>query len=88
MQNGEQVRLGVEHTGELREMQTDITQRLGITEDGYWPHVTLGLARAGFPRSDAEAMRLPTLDAPAPTLDMQQEMTATDFRILVKRPLT
>ncbi|MFC5239549.1 hypothetical protein [Streptomyces atrovirens] len=87
VQKGEQVRLGVELTSELREVQTGITQRLDITEDGYWPHVTLGLARCDFPRSEAEAMRLPTLSAPSAGLDMQQEITATDFRILINRPL-
>ncbi|MEU2062447.1 hypothetical protein [Streptomyces sp. NPDC013455] len=88
VQQGEQVRLGVDHTAELREIQTDITQRLDIAEDGYWPHLTLGLARSDFPRSDAEALHLPTLSAPAPGLDMQQEMSTTDFRVLITRPLT
>ncbi|MFF8883915.1 hypothetical protein [Streptomyces flaveolus] len=72
----------------MHEIQAGITQRLDITEDDYWPHVTLGLARTDLPRSDAEAMRLPTLHAPSPGLDMQQEITATDFRTLINRPLT
>ncbi|MFF9496367.1 2'-5' RNA ligase family protein [Streptomyces flaveolus] len=66
VQKGEQVRLGIEFTPELREIQAGITQRLDITEDGYWPHVTLGLARSDLPRTDAEAMHLPTLNAPLP----------------------
>ncbi|MFC8373368.1 2'-5' RNA ligase family protein [Streptomyces sp. NPDC057239] len=87
VQKGEQVRLGVEFTPELRKVQAGITQRLDIVEEGYWPHVTLGLARSDLPREKAEAMHLPTLSAPSPGLDLQQEITATDFRVLINRPL-
>ncbi|MDQ1040121.1 2'-5' RNA ligase [Streptomyces sp. V3I8] len=49
VQTGEQVRLGVEHSPELAGIHEEITQRLDIAEDGFWPHVTLGPAREDFP---------------------------------------
>ncbi|MEV3988857.1 hypothetical protein AB0J57_08095 [Streptomyces sp. NPDC049837] len=87
IQRQEQVRLGVEHNPELAEIQTEITRGLGIEEDGFWPHVTLGLAREDFPTAEVKGMTLPSVKEPAPSVDLQQEMSVTDFRVLVRREL-
>ncbi|MGX1560101.1 2'-5' RNA ligase family protein [Streptomyces sp. NPDC055506] len=84
VQMGEQVRLGVEHSPELARIQQDITQHLNIVEDGFWPHVTLGLAREDFPASEVKALRLPSVSGAAPAVDMQQEASATSFTTLVR----
>jgi hypothetical protein len=55
---------------EPAEAQTGITQHLGITEEHYWPHVTLGLAPEDFPTTTAKAMNLPSVKAAAPSLDL------------------
>ncbi|WP_181786326.1 hypothetical protein [Streptomyces phytophilus] len=87
VQAQEQVRLGVEHTDELAAIYSGLIDRLGIAEDGFWPHVTLGLARHDFPLAAVTNMPLPTRGSTAPSVDLQQELTATDFRILVRKEL-
>ncbi|WP_171162945.1 2'-5' RNA ligase family protein [Streptomyces sp. I05A-00742] len=87
VQKQEQIRLGVEHTPELGEIYAGITEPLGIAEDGFWPHVTLGLAREDLPVGEVKAMDLPSAGEVAPGLNLQQELSVTDFRILVRREL-
>ncbi|WP_369199435.1 2'-5' RNA ligase family protein [Streptomyces sp. PU-14G] len=87
VQKQEQVRLGIERTPELTTLSTQITERLGIAEDGFWPHVTLGLARKDFPVGDAEAMSVPSVAKPALSVELQQEITVSDFRVLVANHL-
>ncbi|MBT2399817.1 hypothetical protein [Streptomyces sp. ISL-100] len=77
----------MENTSELAGIQAEITGRLGIGEDQFWPHVTLGVAREDFPASKATSMSLPSSSEAAPSLDMQQELSATSFRVLVRREL-
>ncbi|MDJ1137235.1 2'-5' RNA ligase family protein [Streptomyces iconiensis] len=88
IQKQEQVRLGIENTPELAEIQKDITGPLEIAEEQFWPHVTLGLARDDFPASSARDMQLPSVKAAAPSVDLQQEMSTTEFRILVRKEFT
>ncbi|MDT0380242.1 2'-5' RNA ligase family protein [Streptomyces sp. DSM 42041] len=87
VQKDEQVRLGIGHNQELAALQEEITQRLGITEDGFWPHVTLGLAREDFPVAEAKALELPAVSGPAPCVDARREVSATEFTTLVRKDL-
>ncbi|MFD7711999.1 2'-5' RNA ligase family protein [Streptomyces sp. NPDC059785] len=87
VQEGEQVRLGVENTPELARLHDEITQGLNIVEDGFWPHVTLGLARRDFPVAQAKALELPSAEGPAPSVDVQQEVSSTRFALLVRKDL-
>ncbi|RCG15675.1 hypothetical protein DTL70_30500 [Streptomyces diacarni] len=87
VQKQEQVRLGIERTPELTTLYTQITEHLGIGEDSFWPHVTLGVARQDFPVTDAAAMNLPSMAKPAPSVELQQEITVSDFRVLVATSL-
>ncbi|MFF6983578.1 2'-5' RNA ligase family protein [Streptomyces sp. NPDC008343] len=87
VQKGEQVRLGVEHNDELRRIQEEITQGLDIVERDFWPHVTLGLAVEDFPAAEVRDMPLPTVSAPAPSVDVQQEVSAVEFTTLVRKEL-
>ncbi|MEU2395726.1 2'-5' RNA ligase family protein [Streptomyces sp. NPDC007369] len=88
VQKGEQVRLGVEHSPELARIQEEITRTLNIVEDGFWPHVTLGLAREDFPTAEIKALKIPSLAGPAPSVDMQKEVSATEFTTLARNHLT
>jgi 2'-5' RNA ligase len=88
VQKQEQVRLGIAETAELATLYTDITEPLGIAEDGFWPHVTLGLARDDFPVSETEAMELPAHRKAAPYVELQQEVSVTEFRTLTRNALT
>ncbi|MDQ8707966.1 hypothetical protein RCO28_36695 [Streptomyces sp. LHD-70] len=88
IQKDEQVRLGVEHNKELATLQEEITQRLDIAEDGFWPHVTLGLAREDHPAAAAKALQLPSVNGPAPCVDVQREVSATEFSTLIRKELT
>lgn len=87
IQKGEQVRLGVEPTAELTRIQKEITQGLDIVEDGFWPHVTLGLARKDFPAEEAKALDLPSVNGPAPSVDVQREVSTTEFSLLTQKEL-
>ncbi|MFE7113364.1 hypothetical protein ACFU98_45040 [Streptomyces sp. NPDC057575] len=87
VQKGEQVRLGVEHKDELRRIQEEITQGLDIVEDGFWPHVTLGLATEDFPADPARDMPLPSVSGAAPSVDAQREVSAVEFTTLVRKNL-
>lgn len=87
VQKGEQVRLGIEHNDELRRIQEDITQGLDIVEEGFWPHVTLGLAMEDFPPARISDMRLPSFSGPAPSVDVQREVSAVEFTTLVRKEL-
>ncbi|WP_030257554.1 hypothetical protein [Streptomyces violens] len=88
IQKGEQIRLGVEPVPELCGIYSDLTQHLGGAEDGYWPHVTLGLARADVPAASMADLDIPSASGPAPSLDLRQSGSATRFRVLVRRDLT
>lgn len=88
VQQQEQVRLGIAETAELAALYTDITASLGIAEDGFWPHVTLGLARDDFPMSETEAMELPAHKKAAPCVELQQEVSVTEFRPLARNTFT
>ncbi|GKQ38478.1 2'-5' RNA ligase family protein [Streptomyces sp. A012304] len=87
VQKTEQVRLGVEHSPELARIQEEITQGLDIVEDGFWPHVTLGLAREDFPAAEAKALKLPSTSGPAPSVDVQKEVSPVAFTLLARREL-
>lgn len=88
VQKGEQVRLGVEHNDELRQIHEEITRGLDIGEDAFWPHVTLGLAMKDFPAAQTQAMQLPPDSGPAPSVDMQREEPTGDFTMLVRKELS
>ncbi|NLU67751.1 hypothetical protein [Streptomyces sp. HNM0574] len=85
VQQGEQIRLGVEPVPELLGIYSELTGNLGITEDGYWPHVTLGVARENFPAAALRDLPVPTGGGPARSLDLRQ--AGGDFRVLVRRGL-
>ncbi|MFF4368163.1 hypothetical protein [Streptomyces sp. NPDC001594] len=85
VQQQEQVRLGVEQSSELADVYSGITEHLQIAEDGFRPHLTLGLARKDLPLKEVKNLPLPTVGAAAPALSLQQELTATDFRVLVRK---
>jgi 2'-5' RNA ligase len=87
VQKGEQVRLGVEHNDELRRIQEDITQGLDIVEEGFWPHVTLGLAMEDFAPARISGLQMPATSGPAPSVDVQQEVSAVEFSTLVRKSL-
>ncbi|WP_404199187.1 2'-5' RNA ligase family protein [Streptomyces tauricus] len=87
VQKGEQVRLGVEHNDELRRIQEEITQGLDIVEEDFWPHLTLGLAMEDFPAAQTSGMDLPTVSGPAPSVDVQQEVSTAEFTTLVHKDL-
>jgi 2'-5' RNA ligase len=87
VQAGEQVRLGVEHNAELTAVRSRLLQQLGIPEDRYWPHITMGLARHDIPAASLVPMPLPTRAATAAGLELQQEITTTHFRVLVRAAL-
>lgn len=86
VQRQEQVRLGIEHTPELATLYTGTVRRLGIEEDDFWPHLTLGLAKYDFPTEEAESMNLPSVTGAASGVELQQEMSVTEFRVLVDKP--
>ncbi|MEU6568237.1 2'-5' RNA ligase family protein [Streptomyces parvulus] len=88
VQRQEQVRLGIEHTPELAALYDGLVRRLGVAEGDFWPHLTLGLAKYDFPAAEAEAVDLPSMAEPAPVVELQQELSVTDFRVLVHKPLT
>ncbi|QKW08075.1 hypothetical protein HUT18_18490 [Streptomyces sp. NA04227] len=85
VQKGEQVRLGVEHNDELRRLQEEITRGLGIVENGFWPHVTLGLAKEDFAAAQVRDLPLPSASGAAPCVDVQQEVSAVEFTTLVRK---
>ncbi|MFF8676754.1 2'-5' RNA ligase family protein [Streptomyces sp. NPDC015237] len=87
VQRQEQVRLGIEHTQELATLYAGTVRRLGIEEGDFWPHLTLGLAKYDFPTEEAEAMDLPSVTGAASGVELQQEMSVTEFRVLVDKPL-
>ncbi|MFJ5039373.1 hypothetical protein [Streptomyces parvulus] len=87
VQRQEQVRLGIEHTPELAALYDGLVRRLGVAEGDFWPHLTLGLAKYDFPAAEAEAVDLPSMAEPAPVVELQQELSVTDFRVLVHKPL-
>jgi 2'-5' RNA ligase len=87
VQKGEQVRLGVELSPELARIREDITQGLDIAEDAFWPHVTLGLAREDIPATDVKSLRLPEVNGPAPSVDVQQEVSPVEFTTLIRKDL-
>ncbi|MFJ4839340.1 2'-5' RNA ligase family protein [Streptomyces sp. NPDC088746] len=87
VQKGEQVRLGVEQSPELARVHEDITQGLEIVEDGFWPHVTLGLAREDFPVADVQTLNLPVVSGPAPSVDVQREVSTAEFTMLIRKDL-
>lgn len=88
VQTGEQVRLGVERNPEPARLHEEITQDLDIAEDGFWPHVTLGLARKDFPAVKVTSLDLPQVGGPAPGVDVQRETSSTEFTTLVRKDLT
>lgn len=87
VQKGEQVRLGVEYSDELRHIQEEITQGLDIVEKDFWPHVTLGLAMEDFPPAAVGDLRLPSESGPAPSVDVQQEASSVEFTTLISKEL-
>jgi 2'-5' RNA ligase len=87
VQKGEQVRLGVEYGPELARIHEEITQGLEIAEDDFWPHVTLGLAREDFPATKVKSLNLPQVGGPAPSVDVQREVSSTEFTTLVRKDL-
>ncbi|GAA3290100.1 hypothetical protein GCM10020295_03570 [Streptomyces cinereospinus] len=87
VQRGEQVRLGVEHSPELTRIQEETTRGLDIVEDGFRPHVTLGLAGGDFPTAEVTALEPPPTAARPPRVDTRKEVSATEFTVMVRKDL-
>lgn len=87
VQTGEQIRLGVEHNAALAAIRSRLLQHLQLPESQYWPHITLGLARHDMPAASLIPMPLPTTSAVAASLELQQEITVTHFRVLARTAL-
>ncbi|MER7773927.1 hypothetical protein ABTZ21_02810 [Streptomyces sp. NPDC096191] len=68
-------------------LYTDTVRRLGIEEGDFWPHLALGLAKYDFPTEEAEAMNLPSVTGAASGVELQLEISVTEFRVLVDKPL-
>jgi 2'-5' RNA ligase len=84
---GEQIRLGVEHTPELARIQQEITGGLDIPEDGFWPHVTLGLVRDDLPAAEFERLGIPAVTGTAPGVDVRREVSPTEFTTVLRKEL-
>jgi 2'-5' RNA ligase len=86
VQTGEQVRLGIEPVAELTAVHSRLRQGLDLPHEDFWPHVTLGLARRDIPTGELLPLPLPEGTVTAAGLELQQELTASRFRVLTRAP--
>jgi 2'-5' RNA ligase len=87
VQTREQIRLGVEHNAGLTTIRSHLLRHLQIPQRQYWPHITLGLARHDMPAASLIPIPLRTPSTAASSLELQQEITTTHFRVLVRAAL-